>query len=78
MTQSTLEHSARTVTGGRLEIRRFAPNLGATISGVDLSRPVDDQTRASLQQALLDHGVLFFRDQKLSPQQVFDAVETQA
>jgi taurine dioxygenase len=40
--------------------------IGATISGVDLSTDLDDTTVAALRQALLDHLVLFFRDQSLT------------
>jgi len=40
--------------------------IGATIGGVDLSSDLDDTTIAALRQALLDHLVLFFRDQALT------------
>ena len=39
--------------------------IGADVSGVDLSRPLDAATVAELRQGLLDHLVLFFRDQDL-------------
>jgi taurine dioxygenase len=38
--------------------------IGANVRGVDLSRPLDGATLARLKQALLDHLVLFFRDQR--------------
>lgn len=41
--------------------------LGAELSGVDLSSPVDDRTIAAIRGALLDHKVLFFRKQSLDP-----------
>jgi len=43
--------------------------LGAEISGIDVSRDVDDQTLGLLRRAWLEHLVLFFRDQRLTPAQ---------
>jgi len=44
-----------------------SPVVGAEISGVDLSEPLSPETVSGLRQALLDHGVIFFRDQDLTP-----------
>ena len=41
--------------------------LGADVSGIDLSKPLDDATHKSIRRAWLDHKVLFFWDQQLSP-----------
>jgi taurine dioxygenase len=46
--------------------------IGAEVRGLDLSRRLDDATQALLNQAFLEHQVLFFRDQRLSPQQYND------
>lgn len=54
---------------GRLNIRRVAGALGAEISGVDLSQALADDTVAAIRQALLEHQVIFFRDQDLTPAQ---------
>ena len=43
--------------------------LGAEILGVDLSRPLDDATFAAIDHAWGEHGVIFFRDQHITPQQ---------
>ena len=43
--------------------------LGAEIHGVSLADALSDDAIAEIRQALLDHLVIFFRDQKLSPQQ---------
>jgi len=51
----------------RLDVRPVAGALGAEIHGVDLSRPLDAGTVAALRAALLEHLVIFFRGQKLSP-----------
>ena len=41
--------------------------IGAEVSGIDLSKPVDSDTRAALNRALADHTVLVFPGQTLSP-----------
>ena len=48
-----------------LTVHRIAGALGAEIRGVDLES-VDESTIKSIRQALLDHQVIFFRDQPLS------------
>ncbi len=50
-------------------VHPIAGALGAEISGVDLSRGLDDVTVAALRRAWLDHLVIFFRDQDLPPAQ---------
>ncbi|MGH8687735.1 MAG: TauD/TfdA dioxygenase family protein [Burkholderiales bacterium] len=52
-----------------MDIRPIAGALGAEIHGVDLSQPLDGATVAAIRAAWLEHLVLFFRDQKLTPQQ---------
>ena len=52
-----------------LRIRKIAGALGAEISGVDLAQPLAAGLVAELRQALLDHLVIFFRDQTLTPAQ---------
>ncbi|HTB43898.1 MAG TPA: TauD/TfdA family dioxygenase [Acetobacteraceae bacterium] len=49
------------------EIRPIAGALGAEIHGVNLSADFSDDMAAALRQALLDHLVIFFRDQDLPP-----------
>jgi taurine dioxygenase len=43
--------------------------LGAEIRGVDLARPLDDAMFAAIGRAYDAHGVIFFRDQRITPQQ---------
>jgi taurine dioxygenase len=50
-------------------------HLGAEIRGLDLAEPVSTDTRAALNRAFVAHAVLVFRDQKLSPHQLLDAVQ---
>ena len=50
-------------------VRPLAGALGAEIDGVDLSMTTDDKTFSEIRQAFLDYGVIFFRDQRLTPEQ---------
>ncbi len=43
--------------------------IGAEVRGVDLSAELDPETVAVLRQALLDHLVLFFRDQSMTTEE---------
>ena len=52
-----------------IQVKRIAGALGAEVSGVDLTRPLDDEQAAALRAAWLEHLVLFFRDQPLTPAQ---------
>ncbi len=52
-----------------LRISPYSSALGALVSGVDLAAPIDEASFARLRQAFHDHGVLFFRDQHISPEQ---------
>jgi alpha-ketoglutarate-dependent taurine dioxygenase len=51
----------------QLQINRIAGALGAEIHGLDLAAELDDGTVRTIRQALLDHLVIFFRDQELPP-----------
>lgn len=50
-------------------IKAFDAPLGAEVLGLDLSRPLSDQDFARLHRAHLDHHVLVFRDQHITPAQ---------
>ncbi len=52
-----------------LEVRPVTPTIGAEIAGVDLREPLTADDVAALKQALLDHLVLFFRGQDITPKQ---------
>lgn len=49
---------------GKISVERATSAIGADVRGVDLSAPLDGETAAFLRRALIDHLVLFFRDQK--------------
>lgn len=52
-----------------IDVRPVTAAVGAEISGIDLAEPLDDRARGEIRGALLEHGVIFFRDQKLTPAQ---------
>ena len=49
-----------------LKIRRLGVFLGAEVTGIDLTRPLDEPTVEALKQAHAEHGVLVFPDQIIS------------
>jgi alpha-ketoglutarate-dependent taurine dioxygenase len=53
--------------GERLEITLLTPNIGAEIRGVDLAAELSGETIASIRSAWLEHLVVFFPDQELTP-----------
>ena len=54
------------------EIRPFDAPVGAEIVGLDISRPIDDAELARIHRAHLDHHVIVFRGQDVSPQAHID------
>ena len=52
-----------------LDINPIASALGAEIHGIDLSQALDDKTFSTIEKALHDHLVIFFRDQTITPDQ---------
>src|ERR1700688_4716280 len=55
-------------------VDKLTPIIGAEISGVDIGKLVSDDTRSNRQmdeihRALAENLVIFFRDQRISPQQ---------
>lgn len=56
------------MTRASIDVRPLTPAIGAEIGNVDLTQ-LDDIGFAAVRRALLDHLVILFRDQSLSPQQ---------
>jgi taurine dioxygenase len=52
-----------------VEEKAVSAGPGAEISGIDLRRPLSDEALHKVRQALNRHGVIFFRDQLLTPEQ---------
>jgi taurine dioxygenase len=63
------EFSAPAGSPQRLEIRAFVGPVGAEVHGLDLGRPLAAQDFARIHRAHLDHHVLVFRDQRITPEQ---------
>jgi len=53
--------------GAGLVIRALDAPFGAEVIGLDLSRPLADEDFARIHRAHLDHHVLVFRDQRITP-----------
>jgi taurine dioxygenase len=66
----TLEPPAQRARRAGLVIEPATPVIGAEVSGIDLTRPLDRETFAELHQALLKWRVLFLRDQDITNEQL--------
>ena len=51
---------------GTITVKRVGVFLGAEVTGVDLTQPLDEATVAAIAAAHVEHGVLAFPDQKIS------------
>ena len=56
-------------------ISKLSDHTGAEVTGVDLTKPVDAETRAHLNKAFVDHSVLVVRDQRMDPHRMLAAVQ---
>ncbi|MET0288775.1 MAG: TauD/TfdA family dioxygenase [Pseudoxanthomonas sp.] len=56
----------------RVRIVPFDAPLGAEVIGLDLSQPLEQADFARIHRAHLDHHVLVFRDQRITPAQQVD------
>ena len=52
-----------------LSVQPLGPAIGAIVGGLTLSEAIDDATRDALLAALLQHHVLFFENQPITPAQ---------
>jgi taurine dioxygenase len=50
-----------------MQITAFTPGCGAVVSGIQLAQLSNDQMQ-TLRESFAQHGLLFFRDQELSPE----------
>lgn len=58
-----------------LQIRPIKEHIGAEITGVDLTQPVDEATRQALRDAVNENVALVIRDQHFTPAQFATAAE---
>ena len=52
-----------------IDVRPVAGALGAEIHGIDLGKSLSNRQFDTIHQAFLDHQVIFFRDQQITPEQ---------
>jgi alpha-ketoglutarate-dependent taurine dioxygenase len=52
-----------------LVVKQLEPTIGAEISGIDLRQPLSPERRDHIKALLLEHRVLFFRNQSISGEQ---------
>jgi taurine dioxygenase len=57
------------MTYQHIRVAPLSAHVGAEIDGVDLTAPVSDQTMTEIRHAFGEYGVVFFRDQPLTPEQ---------
>ena len=57
------------MSDSQLQAKRMTGALGAEVSGVDLSEPMGDNLFSAIKAALVEHQVLFFHDQDITPEQ---------
>ncbi len=50
-------------------VKQLGPSLGAEIHGLDATKPLNQATVQTIRDALLEHGVLVFRDQDITREQ---------
>ncbi len=55
-----------------IDVRPLTTAIGAEVGGVDLSRPLPADVAAEIRAALLEHLVVFFRDQDLTSARFMD------
>ena len=50
------------------QINNLTPTIGAEISGLDLSKDLNSQNLDNIYKNLIEHKVIFFRNQNLKPE----------
>ncbi|GIZ11991.1 hypothetical protein NCCP436_14070 [Pseudomonas sp. NCCP-436] len=65
---SAAAHSIPSASAQSFEVRPFDAPVGAEIIGLDLTRPLSDEDFARVHRAHLDHALLVFRDQRITPE----------
>ena len=62
--------AVKTKSYNKIIAKPFAPNLGAEIYEVDLSKPISDEQFEEIHHAFLQYQVLFFKNQKVIPPEI--------
>ena len=64
-----------TVAARTMNIAKLSPHVGAEVTGVDLTRPLDAETRRLLNAAIVENVCLVVRDQHFTAEQFLEAVK---
>ena len=62
-------------TLSRLRFDPITPHTGAVASEIDLAEPLSPETVAAIRQAVIERGVVFFRNQNLTQDQLADFMQ---
>src|SRR5690349_18190474 len=65
-TESRAEATVTSAGRSQTRVTKLHPIIGAQVHGVDLSKPLDEDTQRSLKRAIADHTVLLFRNQRIT------------
>ncbi len=57
------------MTLSNIRVKPLTAAIGAEVEGVSLAEPLSDATFSALHDALMDHQVIFFRDQEMTLEQ---------
>ncbi len=55
-----------------ITVARVGVNLGAEVSGVDLRRPLSDEAYSVIEEALVEHELIIFRNQDITSENLID------
>jgi len=63
------EEAAAAAPYEAITVEKLTPLIGAEVGGVDLSRPLSPAQQSEIHRALIENLVIFFRDQRITPEQ---------
>jgi taurine dioxygenase len=66
---ATADWTTTALADAPFEVKRLGRHLGAEITGLDLTKSLDDRTFRALEAALIQNKVIFLRDQNLTTRQ---------
>ncbi|WP_422088217.1 TauD/TfdA dioxygenase family protein [Variovorax sp.] len=69
---AVLSSSVPEAAAQHFEVRPFDAPVGAEIIGLDIAKPINAEDFARIHRTHLDHHVLVFRNQQITPQQHID------
>ena len=59
-----------------IEVFQLTPAIGAELFGVDLTRPFSHEVQERIYELLIEHQVVFFRDQSLNPERQLELAKS--